>query len=121
MKSIKTKRLLDLENSVHAFYPDGNTRYAPSGEPYVTIFGDRIKPEGEYGVWFSSDIEAVDKFTVAFYDYVKSKMPGLLYWRMRPLLHYRAFEYDYTGFNKIDTDKNYTCRCRVLVTMRGAI
>ncbi len=72
---------------------EGITHTGPTLEPYITIKGDAVKPEGQlwYGV-FDTEEEAVRKFIAGFFRYAspirKKKQVRFseltLYWRVRP-------------------------------------
>lgn len=59
------------------------TRYAPTGEVFLTIGGGGIKPEGKEDVFFSSERDCVESYIKNVKKYIKDN-GTTLYWRKRP-------------------------------------
>lgn len=63
--------------------------FADTYEAYVTLAGDRPKPEGETATTFGTPRQALDAWEQAFIRYAEANR-GVLYWRARPRLEYNA-------------------------------
>ena len=127
MKCVKTGRLEKLVKQLepHTYPIDGNGRLAPTGEPYITLMSFGIKQEGACTNFFLTDIEAVDSFfkTINWYFEFTSSQTftsiPTVYWRSRPILHRKRYEYPY-NYSESDycskrlRKKQYTVRCRLL-------
>ena len=126
MKGVKTARLEKFVDGLGNITcpEDGNGRFAPTGEPYITIMSSGITPEGEQTTFYLTEKEAVDCFIESVANYVSDCKWGLIYWRMRPKLLRSYYRYNYNNVShwlniydldsKTERTKQYTVRCRIL-------
>lgn len=87
--SIEEQMLSEYVRSLDATYngEDGpRSPWAPSGERYVTVFNDRIKPEGEVSRAQPHDnaVTAVCYWVTAVHNLIRRSGAVKIYWRERP-------------------------------------
>jgi hypothetical protein len=75
-----------MDNFKGDIYPEiGMTRYAPTGEPYVTIVSGGEKEEGDAAQMYATAIEATEKYKETLLDiFSKYDDSYVLYFRRLP-------------------------------------